>query len=894
MISSLTALWRTLTSGLRNLTNSARSDSDISDEMQHYIQQATREGIARGLTPQVAEREARMAFGNATAVKEAVRMSLWESSVSTLVADARFALRMLRRTPVFTLVIVLVISLGTGAVTTIFSAANALLLKPLPGAANGDQLIQIDRISKDGGDGVQATYALYKFVRDNNHTLDGVAAWGKADLTISLPSGGISAYGNLVSANYFSVLGVQPALGRFFVAEDDAAQLSHPVLVVSHAFWETHLGGDSSAIGKIVGVNGHQYTLIGVAPEGFRGVFSPVVTAAWVPLAMQRWVRNDRALDSPTISWLWEFARVKPGISRTMVQHDIAALFARYPTDGEREWMKKYAYARLISLTGLPDDAHKAMLGFLGMLLVASALVLVIASVNVAAMLSARAIARRQEMALRIALGAQRARIVRQLLTESLVLFTLGACGGIAIAIASTAALERISLPVDVPLALDISPDVRVFAFALVVSLLTGIVFGLAPALRASGQNVTSRLRDDSAGSGTRRSVVSNVLVVGQMSLSLVLLLCAGLLLRALDRGRRVDAGFDMTGVMTAPLSTNAWGYDKARAQQFTQQLRDQLLGLPGVTDVSYTSVVPLTMQSSSRAVDATRGADGKANVKLNDVPTAVVAYGYFDALKLPVLSGRAFTQDDNEAAGKVAVINKTLAKKLWPHGDALGRTFALSGDSIVTVVGIARNAKYATLLEDELPFLYLPVAQQWQPDQNLVVRFTGDARTTQASIQRAMHAIDPALPAPNLIALSQSAQVSLLPQRVAAVVAGALGFVGLLLATIGLYGIISYSVSRRTREIGIRMALGAQRGDVQRIVLREGVRLAALGVGIGLVAAGGLSRLLSSFLYGVSPLDVLTFTAMPALFVCVTLVASYLPARRASRADPMLALRSS
>jgi predicted permease len=887
------AIWRTVTSGLRRMMNSETSDREISDEMEHFIEQATRDGISRGLAPSAAKREAQIAFGNTTHVKEAVRMSLWESSVTTFVADTRYAFRMLRRTPVFTFVIVLVISLGTGAVTTIFSAANALLLKPIAGAADGAQLIQIDRISKDASEGEQASFRLYEYMRDNNRTLEGVAAWAKADLTISLPTGGVSAYGNVVSANYFSVLGVRPALGRFFLSEEDGAKLAHPVVVVSYAFWQTHLNTDSTAIGTTVGVNGHQYTVVGVAPPGFHGVFAPVVTAAWVPLSMLGWVSANSALDNPNVSWLWEFARIKPNVSRATVQQDIAGLMSRYPVDGEPEWMKKYSYARLIPLTGLPDDAHKAMRGFLAMLLGASILVLIIASVNVAAMLSARAIARRREMALRIALGAQRARIIRQLLTESLVLFTLGAGGGIAIAIAATAALERISLPVDVPLSLDISPDVRVFAFALVVSLITGIVFGLAPALRAAGQDVTSRLRDDAPGSGTRRTVVGNVLVVGQIALSLVLLVSAGLLLRALDKGRRVDAGFDMNSVVTAPLNTNAWGYSEEKARQFTQQLREQVLALPGVTEVSYTSVVPLTMQSSGRDIDASRGAGGKADSKLNGVSTAAVDVGYFELLKLPLVSGRSFTRNDNVAAGKVAIINQTLAKKLWPNGDALGRTFSLLNNTDITVVGVVRSAKYTTLSEGDVPFFYLPVAQDWQSTLNVLVRFNGEQLATQSAIQRVMRSIDPALPAPSFIALAKSAQISLLPQRVAAMVAGSLGFVGLLLATVGLYGIISYSVSRRTREIGIRMALGAQRRDVQGVVVREGMQLAATGVVIGLLLSAAAARLLSSFLYGVSPLDTFTFTATPAILVCVALVASYLPARRASRADPMIALRS-
>lgn len=889
---SPTALWRTLTRGTRRLFGSDRAfDRDLHDEMQHYIEQATSAAVAEGVPVEVARRDAQRAFGNATSAREGVRMSLWEHTVSTFAADVRFALRMLRRTPVFTAVIVLVIALGTGAVTTIFSAANAILLRPVPGTVDPEQLVQVDRISADGSEGAQASYPLYTQLRDNNHTLDGLAAWSKASLTISLPSGGVSSYGNIVSANYFAVLGVRPALGRFFLPDEDRAPLGNAVIVVSYDFWNANLHADSAAIGRTVGVNGHPYTLIGVAPKGFHGVFTPILAAAWIPLSMQQWVRSNRDLDNPGVTWLWEFARIKPGVPEGAVRQDLKTIMLQHATRVEPTWLRRYSELRLIPLTGLPDDAHKAMLAFLGLLLAASVLVLVIASVNVGAMLSARAVARKREMALRVALGARGGRIIRQLLTETLVLFVVGGAFGALIAVGATAALERIPLPVSEPLTLELSPDARVFAFALAISVAMGIAFGLAPALRSARADVRSAPHDDGAGSGSRRSIVSSGLIVGQLALSLVLLVAAGLLLRAFDRGQRVDPGFTIAGVLTASIDTDAWGYDDTKSEAYMQRLAERIAAMPGVAAVSFAQMIPLTLSNTSGAVN-TAAPNAPGNVRVSNVAYNIVDVGYFDALQLRVVGGRAFARTDDAAGVRVAIVNETLARKLASDGNALGRTFTLLDSNRVTVIGIARDAKYAAPNETTPPFAYFPMLQAWQLHQNLLVRVNGDERAVRNAISMASREIDPALPPLLVGSLEDATSVSLLPQRVAAMVAGALGLLGLVLATVGLYGIISYSVSRRRREIGIRMALGARQIDVQRLVVREGMRLASLGVAIGLALAAGAAQLIRSYLYGVSTLDAVTFLGMPAALGAVALVASYLPARRAARAEPMLALR--
>ncbi|MEO8624185.1 MAG: ABC transporter permease, partial [bacterium] len=700
--------------------------------------------------------------------------------------------------------------------------------------------------------------------------------------------------GNLVSGNFFSVLGVRPALGRFFLPEEDVTRLTHPVLVVSHTFWRTALGGDSSAIGKTVSVNGSAFTIIGVAPPEFRGVFTPLITSAWVPLMMQPRIRPRNNLDNASSSWLWTFGRLKDGVSRETARQELIALTAGRIAEGvEPEWMRRNDGIRLISLTGLPDDARKAMLAFTGMLLGVAFLVLLIANVNVAAMLSARAVVRRHEMAIRVALGAARMRLVRQLLTETLVLFAFGAIGGLALAEVSTHLLERIPLPASIPLALELSPDVRVFTFALLLSLFTGMLFGVTPALRASKPDITARLRNDTRIGDGRRSTASNILVVGQLALSLVLLVSAGLLLRALERGSGVDPKFDVTGVATASLKLGSWGYDDAKARTFSRTLRERLEAVPGVTHVSYTSGLPLQWDNSNTDVQLDdAAASTAAEARGTRVRTNQVDVDYFNVVRIPMVAGRGFAQTDNASGPRVAIVNETLAQKHWPGGGAVGHTFAYNGNR-VTIVGVARDAKYGTLTETTPEFVYFPIAQEWPDEHILLVRTTGTPASLVSVIEGAVSALDPSVPRPNVIALERAASFVLLPQRVAAFVTGALGLLGLVLATVGLYGIISYSVSRRSREIGVRMALGARAADVQRMIVRGGMELAAIGVVIGLVLATGTSRLFVAYLYGVSPLDVPTFAATSALFIAVAFVASYLPARRAALADPLVALRA-
>ncbi|HWJ54567.1 MAG TPA: ADOP family duplicated permease [Vicinamibacterales bacterium] len=873
------AFWRHLTHGLRVLTRRAAADRDIDDELRHWTEEATAQHVARGLSPDAARRAALAEIGPPTLVRERVRDHAWEEWVASWLTDLRIAARTLWHTPLFTVVVVLVVALGTGAVTTVFSAMNAILLRPLPGVAAPDGLVGLRPQRRDGDTVEQLGYPGYLHLREHARSIDGIAAWGRAPFTIAAGGEGTAVLGNLVTANYFELLGVAPFRGRFFRADEDRTPGTHPVLVVSHAFWQAHLGGDEAAIGRPVSVNGHPFILIGVAPPAFRGLYTGMVFDAWAPVMMQPQLRPRTSMQHG--SWLWAFARLHAGVDAAAAGAELSTLMdAHRRSIGEPDTPDALSRMRVTPLTGLPGGSGPAT-AFLGLLLGAAALVLVIAGVNVAAMLSARYASRSRDLAVRAALGAGRLRLIRQLVTEVLVLFGLGAIGGFVVAAAATSALERLPLPASIPVTLEISPDVRVLAFAIGLALVAGLACGLVPALQGARRDITDRLKAESAGSGRRRSRLGRLLVAGQLALSLVLLVAAGLFVRAMDRGSRVDPGFDRDGVLTTTLEPEAWGYDAAATTAFYAAVRERVAATPGVEAVAYTSRVPLMFGSSVDGITygtATRQAH-----------YAGVDEGYFDVLRLPIRRGRGIARTDVDGAPRVAVVNETLARILAPDGDALGRTFRFR-DADTMIVGIARDAKYASLDEVTPPFFYVPLAQMRDQRRYLLVR--GPAAAGSA-IAGAVRARDPRLPAPPVSTLADDTRIALFPQRAAAIVTGGLGATALLLAALGLYGTIAASAVRRTREIGIRLALGASRGEVLRTVVGEGAQLALAGIVIGLPLAALTMPLLRQWLFEIDPLDPATYAVLSLLLGMVALAASYLPARRAAAVDPLRALRT-
>jgi putative ABC transport system permease protein len=876
-------LWRSVSRGLRVLTRRADADREIDEELAHFLEESAADLEARGMSRADARRAAAQTTGDTIRAREQVRDGGWEQSLATWLSDGRLAARMLRRTPVFSLVVIGVIALGTGAVTTVFSAMNAAVLRPIPGVAEPSRLVGVRPARADGSADEQVSYLLYQYVAEHTRTLSEVAVWGRIALTVSTGGPGVSIQGNMVSASYFSALGVAPAVGRLFAADEVRVPGTSPLLVVSDRFWREHLGGSVAAIGRPVIVNGVPFTVIGVAPPGFHGIYTGLMADAWVPITMQPQLRPRASLAGG--SWTWMFGRLGPDVDQATSQAELSTLVAAHAgAIGRPATADVPRSARLDPLTGLPGGEGRGLLQFMSLLLGASGLVLLIAGVNVASMLSARYLARMREMAVRAALGAGRARLIRHLLTEVAVLFGLGALGGYAVACLTTSSLERLPLPAQVAVTLELSPDSRVFAFALAISLATGLIFGLGPSLAAARRDITTRLREQSAGAGTRRGAAARLLVAGQLACSLVLLVSAALFLRALDAGRQIDVGFDREHVMVAWLEPEAWGYDEPRARAFYAQLQDRVSALPGVQGVAAAGRVPLMMGTSVDRMTADTGVEFQGHY-------AAVGPAYFEVLALPLVAGRSFSSADSLTSARVAIVNEALASRIWPAADPVGRTLEYRGERR-TVVGVARNAVYASFGEDLPPFAYFPVSQLWHPTQAMLARVAPGIDVTQ-SLQQAALAIDPRLPPPRVTTLARATDLALLPQRAAAVVTAVLGGVGLVLTLAGVYGVIAFSAGRRTREIGIRMALGASRSSVLSMIVREGLRLSAAGIVVGLGLAAAATRLLSPWLLEVNPMDTPTFAAVTAALLAAALAASYLPARRAASADPLESLRA-
>jgi predicted permease len=816
------------------------------------------------------------------------RVPLSLAFMETLLTDLRLTVRMLLARPLFTAIVIAALSIGVGAVATIFSALNAIVLRPLPGVADGDRLVGIDRRNADFSEGVSASVRFYEHVRGHSRSLSGVAVWSRVPLTIVVGQDAYGLAGNIVSDNYFDVLGVRPAAGRLFAPSDGGAEAS---IVLSHATWMSQFHGDPAVVGRTIPVNGRPYQVIGIASAAFRGVFTPLKIDAWVPLTAQPHVHPSRDLtDQP---WLWTFGRLKPGVEPAQARSELAALTAGWAGGGGDQYVR-YASIRLTPLTGLPDDAREALLGFGAVLLGAATLVLIIAASNVSTLLAMRASTRRREMGIRTALGAGRGRLVRQLLTETMTLFLAGGLGGVLLAVAGTNALERLPIPADQGLSLELSPDVRVLLFSLAVSLAVGLVFGIVPALRSASRSPVTLLRASAAGAG-RRTLTTSGLIVAQMACSLVLLTTAGLFVRAVAAGASIDPGFDAQRVALATFNTQAFGYDERRGRAFYGALRRRVEAAPGVEAVTYADRVPLTMSNSGATVSLDgAGADGQQRTQMR-VEIGLVDRAYFDTLGIHLFAGREFTATDGADSGSVAIVNETFVRRAWPGvspAGAVGRTY-LSGGLPVTIVGVAVDSKYSTLSEAPTPFVYRPQEQRWSAGRTLFVRVSGDPAAAGRLVQDAVASVDPSLPRTAVTTLAREASMALLPQRVAAIVTGVLGIAGVVLAAIGLYGLVSYGVTLRLREIGVRLALGASRRDVVQMVLAQGLRLTAVGAGLGVVASAFATRLVQAYLLNVSAMDGVAFAVGAIVLVAVAALAAVVPARRAGSADPLIVLRT-
>jgi len=804
---------------------------------------------------------------------------------------ARYGVRALGRTPVFALVALLSVAIGSGATTAIVTLVDTMLLRPPPGVGHAERLVLVGR-TQDGRGFDNFSYPTFAAYR-TAHSLSGLAALELGPQTVSLArsGGGEPMHVSTVSGNLFDVLEARPALGRSFAQDEDAAPGQKPVLILSYAYWQRRLGADPVIVGRPLVLNGTPFTVVGVAARGFQGPFA-VVPDGWVPLAATTYLGTPAAMFTEHRGvWLIAVGRLAPDASLDQAQAELATITARLAQDYPDAYEGKGVAVERASL--FPGDMQAAIGGFLALLLAVAGLVLVIASTNVAGMLLARAAARRREIAVRLALGASRAQLVGQLVVECLLLFGAAGAAGLVIAHWMVRGLLALVPQLPVPIALDARLDWRVLGFALVLTLVTGLLAGLAPALQSTRPDLVPALKAGAGKEGTGRLPLRSGLLVAQIALSMVLLMVAGLFARTLVHARSIDPGFEPRDVSFTALDFGTGNYSDERGRQAAGAILDQVRALPGVRAAALTAMLPLgggglgfgRIEVPGREPPNPREGWG-------DADWDVVTPGYFATLGIPLVRGRDFSAADRAGMADVAILNEAFAATLFPGENPVGQTLTNEGRTL-TVIGVARNAKYRSLGEAQRNFIYVPLEQRYFARTNLLVKMAPGAAPPAAAVRRIVTGVDPALPILRQEALGEQMAVALLPQRLALFVSGGLGIVALLLALLGIYGVTAYAVAQRTREIGVRVALGAPRSHVLLLVLRQGLLLAGFGVVVGALAAFGATRLLRGLLYGVAPVDAVALGGAAGALALAALAASWVPARRAAGLDPVIALRT-
>ena len=804
--------------------------------------------------------------------------------------DLRFAFRQLAKSPGFTAVVVLSLALGIGANATVLCWLRNLVLRPLLGVADQQELVML--VSNQGGGNVSLP-DLQDFVAQGGVFSGALVSMPTAAaLTVDRQPEWINT--QIISANAFELLGVKPLLGRTFLPQEDQKPGGDPVLVISERLWRRRFGGDPAIIGRVVDLNRQKFTIIGVTPASFIGTMAPGIYDVWAPASMIWEVRNQSTGFLNQRSWRgWlNLARLRPGVSmaeaRTAVETVNARLAADHP-DTNRD-----VRHRVVPLSECPWSAAAIVGPVFRLLLAVCVGVLLIVAANVANLLLARATNRRKEIAIRLAAGASRARLIRQLLIESLLLALCGGSVGLLLASWAVDSLPFL-LPAPAPdLALTFGLDASTLVLTLLLTLTTGIGFGLMPALQASRPNLNEVLKESgrSSSGGAAHHRLRNGLVIAEIALALVLLIGAGLCLKGLRQARRVELGFKPDQVLIAGMQIGMNGYNQETGPEFYRRLRERLAALPGVEEAALASWFPLGLGGCKgtgvQVEGRTRQRDEDPTYKF-----AIVSPRYFAAMQISLLAGRDFTDQDNLAAPSVAIVNETFAQRFWPGQDPIGRKFR-SGGRERTVVGLARTGNYDRLNEAASCFLYLPY-QQGVPDLdlNICVRTRSDPAAFARTLEQAVRDADPGVGLRRVMPLSTHVESVFFPQHMASLLLSLLGSVALVLAAMGVYAVMAYAVSQRTQEFGVRIALGATAGDVLRQVIRQGLVLAASGVAVGLGLALGVTHLLASFLYGVSPFDPVTFVGVSLLLALVAVVACYVPARRATRVNPIEALRA-
>ena len=816
----------------------------------------------------------------------ALRTRTWRNPM--LLHDLRYALRTLARRPGFTAVAVLTLALGVGANTTVFSWIEAIAFDPVPAVEGDDRLVAL-QFAQGSRDNLSFSYPNYVDVRDARlPEFTGVAAYDLVALNLRIGGEPERVWGQIVTANLFEVLGVRAALGRTLQPEDDRAPGASPVLVISDALWRGRFATDPSIVGRSLAVNGHAFTVVGVAPRGFIGPMNGLAADAWLPMMMQSTVVPGDRLNARGSGWLQAFGRLAPGATTRQAQAAVDVVAARLA----RDHPSLHKDRRLVLAPMWSDGAGGVFLPVLGVVMGVVAVVLLIACANVAGLLLARAGGRQREIAVRLAIGASRAQLVRQLLTESAVLAAASGAAGLLLTIWTSRLLTAVLPPLPFPVRLEGTVNPRVLLFALGATLVTALVFGLVPALAASRPSLAPSLKEmaGASGGGRGRAWLRKGLVVAQVALSLVLLVGAGLFLRTLQHASRIDPGFDAREGFFARLDLQAGRYDGESGPAFYRELLERVEGVNGVARATLGTFVPLTLGGGSDTSVRIEGYE-RAEGEPMTIFYAMVAPGYFETLGIPIARGRGLEPRDAGDAPLAVVINETMAKRYWKDGDAVGRRIDY-GSGWATVAGIAKDGKYNAINEPPVNYLYLPLYQVFRPDVALMVRTTGDPGVVFPSVQQAVRAINPDLAMFDVMTIEEHLRASVLIPRLAAWLLGLFGTLALALAALGLYGVIAYVASQRTQEIGIRMALGADRSAILRLILRQGLGLAGLGVAVGLALAVLVTPIVASQLVGVGAADMATLTAALVVLLLAALVATWVPARRAASMDPLRALR--
>ena len=818
--------------------------------------------------------------------------------MENLIKDVRYGVRMLLKNPGVSLVAIITLALGIGANTAIFSGVSAFLMRPL-NVPHPGELIRPQEISEDRGLSDELSYPDYLDYRSQATSFTGLAAEDMLSVAIDADNQNDLIWGQVVSANYFDVLQVKPILGRGFLPDEDKVIGANNVVVLGHSFWQRRLNSDPNIVGKTVQLNNRAYQVIGVAPENFAGTKFALSLDFWTPISNAEGLRrNPDLLADRGSHWMNVIGRLKPGVSVKQASAEMNAISARlnqaYPDTRATSTTAQVLTevdGRWEELGGVFKSAGAIAMAIVG-------LILLIACANVANLMLARAAGRRKEIGIRLALGANRARLVRQLLTESLLLSVAGGGLGLLLALWVTDLMEGFIPVLEYNVVSNFfALDSRALVFTLIVSLGTGLIFGLAPAWHSSNPELVPVLKGgaESARRKKRRGLgLRNVLVVAQVALSLVVLVCGGLFIKSFSKAQTMDPGFDNANGLIVSLSPTLIGYEDDQSRQFYKQVLERVSHVPGVDAVSYARTLPLGDSSNSNGPILKEGetlAKGSAG---RVIMTNVISPGYFRTMRIPIVDGRDFDDRDLPKTQRVVIVNQQMAEMLWPGESAVGKRITIGVDSrdLYEVVGVVKTGKYRALAEDPKPFFYYAMGQRRPAPAAMVVRASVDPRSLVGAIRSEVQAIDRRVPLSGVKTMDEHKTYALWAPNMAASFSVAFAVVAILLSAVGLYSVMAYVVSQRTREVGIRMALGANRGDVMKMITRQGMRLAAIGVGIGLLLSLALAQVLSSLLIGVSGYDVMTFILVPVLLSTVALVACYLPARRATKVDPLVALR--